>query len=91
MPILELRLEKKILVAVSLALRGIAVLVNQFLACLDSYKLRLVAALVLRALEQPKFRYLRRVGFGDFILIRNRVVVPSAPPRQLVALIGADE
>ena len=90
-PVHELRLEKEILLAVRLALGGIAVVADQLIARLDADELRLVAALVLRALEQPQLGYLRRVRLGDFIIVRNRVVVPSAPVGQLVALVGADK
>ena len=68
MPVLVKRLEEKILLAVCLALGQIAVVANQLLTRLDADELRLVAALVLRALEQPKLGYLRRFCIGDFIL-----------------------
>ena len=90
-PVHELRLEEEILLAVRLALGRIAVAVNQLLARLDADELRLVATLVLRALEQPQLGYLRRVRLSDFIAVRDRVVVPSAPVGQLVALVGADK
>ena len=88
-PVLELRLEEKIPVTVRLALGGIAVAVNQLLPRLDADKLRPVTAFVLRAVEKPQFVDLRRVRLGDFVVVRNRVVVPTAPRRELVALVGA--
>ena len=90
-PVHELRLEEKILFAVRFALGWIAVSVNQLLARLDADELRLVAALVLRTLEKPKLGYLRRFCIGDLVLILDRVVLPSAPVGQMVALVGTNK
>ena len=74
-----------------LALGRITVVVNQLLARLDADKLCPVAALILRAIEKPKLFYLRCIYLVNLVVIRNRVVVPPAPLRQLVAPVGADE
>ena len=89
--ILELRLEEQVLLAVSPALRRVAVVAHQLFAGLDADELRLVHLLLLRALEKPQLRNRRGVGFGDLVRLRDRVVVPPAPFRQLVAFVGADE
>ena len=81
MLILEIRPEEKILVAVRLAPGRIAEIVNQFLARLDADKLRLVVALILLAVEKPKFRYLRRVLCTNLVVIRNGPTVRSLPSK----------
>ena len=101
MAILEFGLKEKILAAVRLALRGIAVVANQLFTRLDADELRLVDLLLFCALKKPKLVDLGEVGVvGErstiprppFIVPRiNRVVVPTTPIFKLPALVSANK